>query len=40
MLVSPSEVVSQNSRKNQHVRHLSTPSTLQSDEPDFDAQAR
>ncbi|HUT95549.1 MAG TPA: TIM barrel protein [Thermoguttaceae bacterium] len=34
MLASPSEVEFPNSRKNQHVRLLATPGTLQSDEPE------
>src|SRR3990172_786751 len=33
MLASPSEVESENSRKNQHVRLFATPGILHSDEP-------
>jgi hypothetical protein len=33
MLVPPSEVVHRNSIENQHVRHISSPRILQSDEP-------
>jgi len=35
MLASPSEVESENSRKNQHVRLFATPGILHSDEPYF-----